>query len=72
MRSSLRKKINKDKDDLRNVVEEINSFSELCNIEKISVEDINEGIFPWMLTNTTPGIIFFHCTDSTVIKTVLQ
>ena len=70
MRSSLRKKINKDKDDLRNVVEEINSFSELCNIEKISVEDINEGIFPWLLTNTTPGNVPIRVKAAVVDKFV--
>jgi hypothetical protein len=59
----MRKKMSKEKEDLRKVVEEINSYSELCNVEKISVEDINEGIFPWSQTSTTSSEIFFtvHC-----------
>ena len=39
----MRKKISKEKEDLKRVVEEISSYSELCNVENISVED---GIFP--------------------------
>jgi hypothetical protein len=61
----MQKKISKEKEDLRKVVEEINSYSELCNVEKIYVEDINEGIFPWSQISTT-----FHSTLFTVINIV--
>ena len=67
MRSSMRKKMSKEKQDLKAVVDKLNTYGALCGNTNVCLEEVTEGIFPWSETGTELGNIQCSCSILLII-----